>query len=91
MPHEEGARRTWLGERFRRRIRPLADRFRDLVTETYGRDRGGRVQYIEAFEVSEYGAPLDETTRTRLFPFLPTTPSSRAFTRKEWVDLPEAD
>jgi LmbE family N-acetylglucosaminyl deacetylase len=91
MPSEEGARRAWLAERFRRRIRPLADRYRDLVTATYGQDRGSRVQYIEAFEVSEYGAPLDAATRARLFPFLPAAPPSGAFTRKEWVDLPEAD
>jgi N-acetylglucosamine malate deacetylase 1 len=90
MPQEEGQRRSWLAERFRRRIRPLADRFRALVTATYGPERGGRVQFIEAFEVSEYGAPLDAATRARLFPFLPAA-ASGAFTRKEWVDLPESD
>ena len=38
---------------------------------TYGAERGGRVRLIEAFEVSEYGAPLDADARARLFPFLP--------------------
>ena len=75
-----------------RRIRPLADRYRDLVIRTYGQEHGAKVQSIEAFEVSEFGAPLDNAARARLFPFLPS--SSRAsspFARKEWVDLPEEE
>ena len=56
------------------------------------RSMAERVRLIEAFEVSEYGAPLDPDARARLFPFLP--PDSRAaspFTRKQWVDLPEGE
>ncbi len=30
------------------RIRPLADRYRDLVIRTYGQERGERVRLIEA-------------------------------------------
>jgi LmbE family N-acetylglucosaminyl deacetylase len=92
VPPGEEERRRWLAERIGRRIRPLADRYRDLVAGTYGPERGNQVRYIEAFEVSEYGAPLDDTARARLFPFLPAAakPSS-AFTRKEWVDIPEDD
>ena len=89
---DEAARRSWLAERMGRRIRPLADRYRDLVVRTYGQERGAKVQFIEAFEVSEFGAPLDAAARARLFPFLPA--SSRAsspFARKEWVDLPEEE
>ena len=76
----------------RQRLEPLAERYRDLLVKTYGTEQGGRVRLIEAFEVSEYGAPLDLTARARLFPFLPA--DSRAgspFTRKEWVDLPEGE
>jgi LmbE family N-acetylglucosaminyl deacetylase len=90
VPASETERRTWLGERIRRRIRPLADRYRELVVATYGQERGSKVQYIEAFEVSEYGAPLDIAARQRLFPFLPAG-TSTAFTRKEWVDIPEEE
>jgi LmbE family N-acetylglucosaminyl deacetylase len=91
MPQTESARPAWLAERFCRRIRPLADRYRDLVTATYGEMRGKQVQYIEAFEVSEFGGPLDAATRKRLFPFLPATGTGGAFTRKEWVDMPQGD
>jgi LmbE family N-acetylglucosaminyl deacetylase len=91
VPADDAARRTWLGERMRRRIRPLADRCRDVLVRTYGPDHGGRVQYVEAFEVSEQGAPLDEAARARLFPFLPAGASESPFTRKEWVDIPEEE
>jgi N-acetylglucosamine malate deacetylase 1 len=91
VPHDEGARRSWLAERMRRRIGPLADRYRDLVVRTYGPERGPRVRLIEAFEVSEYGAPLDEAARARLFPFLPAAAGAAPFARKEWVDIPEEE
>jgi LmbE family N-acetylglucosaminyl deacetylase len=92
VPQGEQARRDWLAGRIRRRLRPLADRYRDLVVQTYGPERGGRVEYVEAFEVSEYGAPLDAAARARLFPFLPATaPQGSAFVRKEWVDIPEEE
>jgi parallel beta-helix repeat protein len=60
--------------------------------EPYGPERDSRVEYIEAFEVSEYGAPLDAAERARLFPFPPTSSTSgSAFVRKEWVDIPEEE
>jgi methyl coenzyme M reductase gamma subunit len=69
-----------------------SDRYRELVRRTYGAEHGDRVRYIEAFEVSEFGAPLDAAARARLFPFLPAGSSSSApFERKEWVDIPEGD
>jgi LmbE family N-acetylglucosaminyl deacetylase len=90
VPADPTARKAWLGERFRQRIRPLADRFRDRLVRTYGEEQGRRVEYVEAFEVSEYGAPLDAEARGRLFPFLPPWPataSSRLV--QEWVDIRE--
>ena len=91
VPTTDEARRTWLAGRMRRRIGPLADRYRDLVTRTYGEARGAQVQLIEAFEVSEYGAPLDTAARNRLFPFLPEAATGASFQRKEWADIPDAD
>ena len=92
VPKDDQARRSWLADRIGRRIRPLADRYRDLVIRTYGEEHGASVEYIEAFEVSEFGAPLDAAARARLFPFLPSGSSANSpFTRKEWVDLPETE
>src|SRR5262249_50485263 len=58
VPSDDAERRRWLGDRIRRRIRPLADRFRARLLDTYGPERGEKVDYVEAFEVSELGAPL---------------------------------
>lgn len=90
VPEGDELRKAWLTDRFRHRIAPLADRYRDLVIRTYGAVEGDRVRYIEAFEVSEFGAPLDASARARLFPFLPRNSEAMApFDRKRWVDLPE--
>jgi LmbE family N-acetylglucosaminyl deacetylase len=91
VPVGDAERRAWLGERMRRRIAPLADRYRDLLLRIYAPLRGTEVRYIEAFEVSEYGAPLDAAAWRRLFPFLPEPASPSAFQRKEWVDVPEEE
>lgn len=71
VPAEESRRKAWLRGRIQARLRPYADRFRDLVVRTYGPERGRQIEYIEAFEACEYGAPLDEAARKRLFPFVP--------------------
>jgi LmbE family N-acetylglucosaminyl deacetylase len=92
VPKDAPARRSWLADRMARRIGPLADRYRDLVIRTYGEDAGRKVRFIDAFEISEFGAPLDAAARARLFPFLPAgTSASSPFARKEWVDIPEGE
>jgi LmbE family N-acetylglucosaminyl deacetylase len=70
VPAEEGARRAWLTEQVKARLRARADKYRDLLIRLYGRERGPKVEYVEAFEACEYGAPLDEAARKRLFPFV---------------------
>jgi LmbE family N-acetylglucosaminyl deacetylase len=91
VPKTDAERRKWLGERMSRRIRPLADRYRELLLAQYGPEHGSRIRHIEAFEVSEYGSPLDDAARARLLPFVPANAKPASFTRKEWVDLPEDD
>jgi len=50
---------------------PLADRYRNQLIETYGRERGMKIRYIEAFEPCEYGSPLTDANKKLLFPMLP--------------------
>jgi LmbE family N-acetylglucosaminyl deacetylase len=89
VPREGPERKPWLAERIRQRIRPLADRYRERLIQTYGPERGAKVEYVEAFEVSEYGSPLGPAERARLFPFLPAAvPAGAVPTRKQWVDIP---
>jgi LmbE family N-acetylglucosaminyl deacetylase len=89
VPKTAEERRAWMAEWMRARIGPLADRHRDLLLRIYGAERGAQVRLIEAFEVSEYGAPLDAAAWRRLFPFLPEGAGS--FQRKDWVDIPDGD
>ena len=88
VPDGDAARREWLKDQMQRRIRPLADRHRDRVVQTYGVEQGHQIEYIEAFEVSEYGSPLDDAARARLFPFLPSiAPLGDAAPVEDWSDL----
>ncbi len=88
VPADAASRRAWLEQRYRRRLRPLADRFRDLLERTYGELPGRRAEYVEAFEASEYGAPFDGAARARLFPFLPGAAEVAAdHVEAEWADV----
>lgn len=51
------------------RFAQTAARFRAELIEKYGSERGSKVRYAEAFEVCEYGAPLTDELKSKLFPF----------------------
>ncbi|MCL5946885.1 MAG: PIG-L family deacetylase [Chloroflexi bacterium] len=68
VPAADGDRRRWLAQRRSGRDRALAGSYRDLLISRYGRECGQAAQYAEAFEVSEYGAPLTPALREQLFP-----------------------
>lgn len=70
VPADAAARKAWLAEQVKDRLRRQAERFRLLLIDQYGPDRGAEVEFAEAFEGCEYGAPLDEAARERLFPFV---------------------
>lgn len=69
VPEGEEARRAWLWEWLEPRFRGAADLHRDKLIELYGEERGRKVQFAEAFEGCEYGAPLTKDNLHRLFPF----------------------
>lgn len=71
FPTEPAAQREAIREVYRQFNGPLADRYRDLVIQTYGEERGRKIRYIEAFEPCEYGSPLTDANKKRLFPMLP--------------------
>jgi LmbE family N-acetylglucosaminyl deacetylase len=70
VPKGEGARKEWCAGWLKKRIGHRANRYRDLLLKLYGPERGAKIEYVEAFEGCEYGAPLDEAARRRLFPFV---------------------
>jgi LmbE family N-acetylglucosaminyl deacetylase len=67
---DETARRFWLKNRWSGRQRKEADKYRELLVELYGEEKGRAVQFAETFELSEYGRqPTPKELRTKLFPF----------------------
>lgn len=44
----------------------VAARFRKELIKKYGRKRGRKIRYAEAYELCEYGAPLTEELRKAL-------------------------
>ncbi|HJZ47640.1 MAG TPA: PIG-L family deacetylase [Roseiflexaceae bacterium] len=69
VPAAPEERRAWLRRYMEPRLRRDADRYRDKLIARYGEQAGRAVQYAEAFEACEYGAPLTEANIGRLFPF----------------------
>ena len=71
FPTDPVAQRAYLKEFYHNFNGPLADRYRDLIVQTYGEERGRKIRYVEAFEPCEYGSPLSDANRKTLFPMLP--------------------
>lgn len=71
VPDSEQARWAWLSEAMASQSSRLADRHRITIRSMYGPQRGTELRRIEAFAGCEYGAPLDEESKRRLFPMAP--------------------
>ncbi len=61
--------REQVRERHKDRDRRTAKRFRSKLAEFYGPEKAGLAQFVEAFEVCEYGRQPDAAELRRLFPF----------------------
>ena len=68
VPDDEDARQSWLRNWYAQHVRPRADRFRDALIAAFGEARGRQMEFTEVYEISEYGRPLDDLLRARLFP-----------------------
>lgn len=67
VPAGDADRRRWLFALRAPRDSDMADRHREPLITRYGPARGKAVRYAEAFEVCEYGAPLDDALAERAF------------------------
>ena len=63
----EERRRAFLARRLGRD--KSADRYREKLTELYGRDKAAKIEYVEAFEICEYGRQPSKEDIKKLFPF----------------------
>lgn len=72
VPEDPAARREWLTTDpipSLVEMRETADRFRDRLVNRFGPERGGEIDYAEAFEVSEYGGSLTPELEAALFSY----------------------
>ena len=68
VPLDRAERRKWLEHRLDA-FRNVAKKNRDLLIRLYGKVRGEKIQFAEAFETCEYGGKLTEINRPVLYPF----------------------
>ncbi len=68
VPAADKEREAYLLEGVKRRGTGVADQFRARLVELYGKERGEKVQYAEAFQLGQYGrqATIDELKK--MFP-----------------------
>lgn len=67
VPAGKAERRAWLRNQRTRQITPAV---RASLEKWYGKERAAKIQYVEAFEVSEYGSQPNEATLRKLFPMV---------------------
>jgi hypothetical protein len=70
VPDDPTTRRDWLRQSIDGDLRKQADLYRERLIDLYGEERGSQARYAEAYEHSEYGAPLTDEAVRRLFPFV---------------------
>ncbi|MEX0702257.1 MAG: PIG-L deacetylase family protein [Planctomycetales bacterium] len=68
VPADEAGRAAWLRGWFHERNRPRVESFREMLVQTYGAERGRAIEFMEAYEISEYAGRLDDELRATLFP-----------------------
>ena len=62
VPQSDAERQAFLLDIVKNRASALADQYRDRLIALYGEERGKKIKYAEAFQLSQYGrqASLDE-------------------------------
>lgn len=68
-PEEWDAARTRVRAKFEERFAKVADKYRDKLIELYGKEKGSKIKYAEAFELCEYGRQPSKEELLKLFPF----------------------
>jgi LmbE family N-acetylglucosaminyl deacetylase len=70
VPEGDGARAAYLLEQVKKRNSSVADQYRERLIALYGSERGQRVRYAEAFQLSQYGRQASMDELKQLFPTL---------------------
>lgn len=69
VPKGKSERIAWTRARADRQYGAVADKYRDLLIDRLGPERGKAVKTAEAFEVCEYGTQPSDEGLLKLFPF----------------------
>ena len=67
LPADDAGRIAWLKAWYTNYIRPRVAHFRDEISRAFG-DAGSPLEFVEAFEISEYALRPDATLLQHLFP-----------------------
>lgn len=68
VPEGDEERRVWLKHWYTDFVKPRAEFFQASMVRQFGSQRAAEMQFIEAYEVSEYAAQPDEQRLRALFP-----------------------
>jgi N-acetylglucosamine malate deacetylase 1 len=68
-PMKQAERRRKVRAGFASRSQQVADKYRGVLEQWYGKDKAAKVRYAEAFEVCEYGRRPTRAELGKLFPF----------------------
>lgn len=71
VPEDPEEAKAWLIDRFRMYLKGPVPSLRDALATWYGADKAESIEYVEAFEVCEYGRQPSEKELRTLFPFFP--------------------
>ena len=67
LPTDDAGRMMWLRTWYTNYIKPRVTHFRDEISRAFG-DTGPSLEFVEAFEISEYALKPDSALLERLFP-----------------------
>ncbi len=68
VPQDDQGRQAYLLEQVKSRSAAVADKYRDRLIALYGKERGSKVRYAEAFELSQYGRQASVDELKEMFP-----------------------
>ena len=68
VPDNDAERLQWLRAWYARHACPRANHFREELLTAFGSEKGNDIEFVEVFEISEYGTIPDASTRCKLFP-----------------------
>jgi LmbE family N-acetylglucosaminyl deacetylase len=68
-PAAQAERRKKVRAGFAARSQGIADKYRGVLEQWYGKEKAAKVRYAEAFEVCEYGRRPSKAELAKMFPF----------------------